>query len=248
MIIRTHVDLSLPAEGREPRGLAIDSSGLIWIATNDGILNFDPDAGPSFSVSKSAVCVGDSIEFTNLSPPADSFKWQIDGQFVFSDSNLNYAFIQPGSHEVSLIAFQDSIQSSFSQFIEVKPAPDISLPTDSMACSNGIFLNPGVRELSYTWYNSNGTILALGPNFIADSSGTYIVVGSDVCGLSDTDSIQITLTKDTTCNCDCVWPGDVNADGWVNIYDFLILGAFINDTGLVRPNANTLFYAQGAPD
>lgn len=48
----------------------------------------------------------------------------------------------------------------------------------------------------------------------------FTVGGSDICNFND-----------------CVFPGDANKDGTVNIFDVLNLGVAFNQTGLPRPNA-----------
>ncbi|MEL6853268.1 MAG: dockerin type I domain-containing protein, partial [Bacteroidota bacterium] len=246
-LITTHEDLKIPEEGIEPNGFAIDDEGLIWIGLNTGVINFDPKAGPSFSIKNFSLCVGDTGRFNNYSPPADSFHWQVDGGFVTSDSNLTYTFLDPGTHEVSLIAFNDSLAESFSQFIFVKPSPVVEFPKDdTVACSERVYMNIGRNDLSYAWFDLQENLLASSPGFIIDSSGIYILEGTDGCGQFDRDTISVTLT--TIPDSSCVWPGDVDANGWVNIYDFLILGTLIGDTGLSRPNAINDFISQPSPD
>ncbi len=43
---------------------------------------------------------------------------------------------------------------------------------------------------------------------------------------------------------DCVWPGDGNNDGVVNMIDLLFVGANFGDVGYSRPNASVLWYGQ----
>jgi hypothetical protein len=46
----------------------------------------------------------------------------------------------------------------------------------------------------------------------------------------------------------CVWPGDVNQDGWVNILDFIVLASVHGLTGPLRPNASLNWQSQPTPD
>lgn len=52
----------------------------------------------------------------------------------------------------------------------------------------------------------------------------------------------------SACNSNNVWPGDINYDGVANAYDVLSLGLAYGDTGSVRPNASTQYFAQPATD
>ncbi len=47
---------------------------------------------------------------------------------------------------------------------------------------------------------------------------------------------------------DCVWPGDANTDGIVNVYDLLPMAVGFSTTGPVRTDANLNWYGQNAPD
>ncbi len=51
---------------------------------------------------------------------------------------------------------------------------------------------------------------------------------------------------DTLCVTDCVWPGDTNRDGVVNMSDVLPLGYCVGEVGPSRDNGSTEFYGQFA--
>jgi len=61
----------------------------------------------------------------------------------------------------------------------------------------------------------------------------------DIPAASDTDTLCIT---------DCVWPGDVNRDGAVNITDVLPIGYCAGVVGEQRPNASLGWHGQYSPD
>ncbi len=55
-------------------------------------------------------------------------------------------------------------------------------------------------------------------------------------------------TEDPYCVTDCVWPGDANHDGQVNVTDLLSMGYCIGETGPARENGSTEWYGQHATD
>lgn len=76
----------------------------------------------------------------------------------------------------------------------------------------------------------------------AKESGLYILEVEDGCGNIASDTLEITLTGE------CVWPGDINLDGKVNMMDFLCLGIANQETGPIRPNSTTNWVGQPSPD
>lgn len=60
--------------------------------------------------------------------------------------------------------------------------------------------------------------------------------------------VVVGITSAQDCTDDCVWPGDLNANGVANYLDFLALGFSYEATGPVRPNATTDWTPQEAED
>jgi len=79
----------------------------------------------------------------------------------------------------------------------------------------------------------------------------YVVTGwlKNVRNVSESD-IYIMKTDDSglqpECVFDCVWPGDANNDGLVNMEDLMILGLTNGLTGPERENPTTIWYGQNA--
>lgn len=55
-------------------------------------------------------------------------------------------------------------------------------------------------------------------------------------------------TDDPYCVTDCIWPGDANHDGQVNVADLLSMGYCIGETGPARNNGSTSWYGQHGAD
>ena len=90
------------------------------------------------------------------------------------------------------------------------------------------------------------TLSLTNKELIIDSTGTYIVEAFDACGLSDRDTIQVSLTS--LPGGSCVRPGDVNGNGWVNMIDLLALGTAHGEKGPSRPDATEDWKDQSAPN
>ncbi len=60
--------------------------------------------------------------------------------------------------------------------------------------------------------------------------------------------IEVVNEKVEDCSNDCVFPGDLNADGIVNSADLLPLGLYVGTKGPARDGASTRFDAQAAAD
>jgi Secretion system C-terminal sorting domain/Bacterial Ig domain len=76
----------------------------------------------------------------------------------------------------------------------------------------------------------------------------YCITGTSSC---HTVKIEINVTEVISsagpyCLANCVWSGDVNADGIVNNKDILPLGYFMGEAGEDRPNASLEWYGQYA--
>lgn len=76
------------------------------------------------------------------------------------------------------------------------------------------------------------------PFLSVKESGIYILDVQDVCGNLVSDTLLLQLSGD------CVWPGDVNADGKVSMADFLCLGIANQKSGPARPQIGTDWAAQ----
>lgn len=88
-------------------------------------------------------------------------------------------------------------------------------------------------------------------------SNAVIVDGFDVHFATDAGTqlvkIEVAVNEalggdDPYCVTECVWPGDINRDGVVDITDLLPLGYCIGETGPARSNGSDVWYGQHADD
>lgn len=107
---------------------------------------------------------------------------------------------------------------------------DIDLGIDNCSGIQGPF-DIGVHE-----------VLGTEPWYSARESGTYVLLVSDACGNIRSDTISVSLTPG------CVWPGDVNADGFVSLVDFLSLGIANTQSGPSRSPAESDWSSQSSAD
>lgn len=79
----------------------------------------------------------------------------------------------------------------------------------------------------------------------------YCVDGQPLCQVVKIEVDIIDITLDSTCLCvnDCVWPGDVNYDGKVDMRDLLAIGWYMGSVGLERDDVDlSNWYGQTAED
>lgn len=231
------------SEGFPINHLAIDAKGRKWISSL-GLIVFEDELKASFSAERLITCQGDSIKFFLTSTAGDSLHWLYNDSLIYrNDSSFSFLFPEVGSHKITLVVFQDGVDS-FSQYIQVLGPIEVNLPPDSTACAQAVFFNPDLYGETFLWTNHLNDTLGTRKAFIADSSGTFILKATDACGASSQDTITVTLTG----NGSCVWPGDTQTDGIVNMEDFLFLAGSNLDTGSVRQNASIQFQSQPAAD
>lgn len=228
-------------------GISYEQNGLLYINVGGELAIFDPAQSLSFSASTLISCLGDSVIFRNASSQADEYRWEIDGISIANSVNLTYSWQQAGIHEVKLIA-NDSLfgQREFIQYIQVRTPIDLDLGADTTLCGEAIFLEANVDADSYLWTTIEGDTLSTLDILTPIESGSYILEVIDACGFVDLDTVEVVLTKSETGA--CVWPGDVNANGLVNIEDFLLMAIAHDTLGIARPDTNTQWQAQESMD
>jgi len=124
-------------------------------------------------------------------------------------------------------------------------AYNIAYMGDTTLCKGtcAIFTAP-VSGSSYLWSTGETTkSIKYCPTFFG-SAGVWLRVkyGS---ALSDTIHFQFFVT---VTNATCVWPGDANYDGKVDMNDLLSVGVAYGDTGARRQNASDNWFGQSCDD
>ena len=194
-----------------------------------------------FETDTSVVCEDGILTFTNLSQQATSFEWRIDGTLFSTAVDTAYEFDDDGLVEVRLTAIDGGCTDTYRRWIEVDPGITLLLG-DTVHCGPALTLDAGISGYQYAWKDPQGNLIGEGQRQRVDSSGLYELIVTDACGEETSVEIEVTLQGD------CVWPGDVNTDGFVDMVDFLLLGQLHGTTGPVRPGASPAFTGQLGPD
>ncbi|GEM_PF-758070 len=186
-------------------------------------------------------CRGGSLQFRSLSQGAISLEWQVDGISIGSTTEISHIFENDGIFEVMLIAREEACADQSTVSITVDRKPRLNLQ-DSSLCATVMLVDAGIPNLRYEWRDRNtGELLGNEQELRVSQSREIELSVIDACGNDDSDKMLVSLTGD------CVWPGDVTADGTVDMVDFLMLGTVHGSTGPLRPNASSEFIPQEGP-
>ncbi len=173
---------------------------------NNLVFKFDFQLTPeaNFSLSDTAICVGEQISLTNNSPASDEYFWILpngDTSFVFEPV---LSFPNPGTYTVKLIITDSICNLADTSQIDVVVEPQINLTTsnDTALCSIqsfDIWANSFGTATYFVWssdINFGDTL----NNFPMDSiitvssaglSTYYVQAGNDNC--SNLDSVQVAI-------------------------------------------------------
>jgi len=187
--------------------------GFRWV-NNDDNVGTDPSfavdditlstpfiAGPTaiFGSSDTTLCVGDCINFNDLSTGSPiAWGWQFTGAATLNSTvqnPTNICYNTPGTFDVALVVFDGLILDTLimPNFITVNPLPNVvanAAPTTTV-CNGDMVTLTGGGASSYTW--DNGAVN--GVPFPAAATLTYTVTGTDVNGCENTDQITITVNN-----------------------------------------------------
>jgi len=138
---------------------------------------------PSFTVSRSNVCVGDSVKITNTTPANDPcLEWFINGSPINPQKNdTTITYNTPGTYTISLQTTCGTTVLVTSQTIHVWPQFSITASTNSVSCYGGtngsatVNISGGMPPYSYLWKPSaqTGSVLTGVP------MGPYTVTVND---------------------------------------------------------------------
>jgi hypothetical protein len=160
-------------------------SNALWMYTIDPCCTACNIGFPvqDFSASDTTICPGTCLNLINNSQYYSGYHWQFPGANPTS-SNLpnpqNICYTNPGMYDVTLIANGcNAIDTlTFTNYITVYPSPS---PQGITQNSDTLFAIAGAA--SYQWY-FNGNIIngATDYNYVAQSSGDYNVIATDING------------------------------------------------------------------
>ncbi|MBP6696618.1 MAG: HYR domain-containing protein [Flavobacteriales bacterium] len=154
----------------------------------------------------SPVPVGSTVDFVNLSPPATSYLWELDGSFLASTVNASATFPGEGFHAVHLVV-EDSINNCIDDTtatFEVDCPGEASFTVSALAVLPGdtvVVTNTSSGGGNYQWYfdgapYSTATDLLLpipGP-------GAFTLYLTSTTALCTNTSTTVTITTGTCAN------------------------------------------------
>lgn len=222
-------------------GVTFIPDGTVYLNTNNGIGIYTPSEdsiSPSFFVPQ--ICQFRPTTFSNTTLGATTFEWRLDDQPIATTKNLTYTFIKAGKYILTLIARNaQGCETATSRVIEVHPAADLS-PTPAIwaHCDNSTQLEAPAGMAAYEWREASGKVVGTAAKLPVTQSGLYTLKVTDHCGSAAIKQITVLLA-------DCVWPGDVNADGIVDYRDWVAMTLVFGYTGPARDEQGTSF--QGYP-
>lgn len=168
--------------------LGCQSSQMFTVNIGAGIT-----AGFTYSDS-TAICVGESIDFTNTSSSANLIAWSNNGQAFSSMANPTQLFDSAGTYIVQLMIDDGVCTDSTEVSFTVTAAPNVGNLLSDPVCPgdmNGmidITLTDGVMPFSYTWSNGETT-----EDISGLDSGQYSVQITDGVGCVVEDTFNLNL-------------------------------------------------------
>jgi gliding motility-associated-like protein len=154
-------------------------------------------------------CASDSVQFSNLSAPADEFVWKFGDGDTSQLKNPKHKFLSSGNVPVQLVAFNNGCPDSISKsIINIKPPVANFDYVVSCAPSGGIkvdFTNNSQLDANPTTYRwemgdpGNTFFTSAGPiSFVYPGPGIYnarLIVSNSICTDTITKKINLVIEK-----------------------------------------------------
>lgn len=159
---------------------------------------------PATSFITQAVCVGDSVVFSNTTTGSGTINstWNFgDGNTLTSNnSTVRNLYINSGSYTVTLNAANGNCQKSVTQMVNVHPSPEADFTTNGNACfgtQTQFNNNSSGANLINAWDFgvANGTSSDANPSYTFQSAGSFnvklLVVNDKGCADSITQQVIV---------------------------------------------------------
>tara|TARA_R110002072_G_scaffold282761_1_gene445813 strand:+ start:38576 stop:42319 length:3744 start_codon:yes stop_codon:yes gene_type:complete len=164
----------------------------------------------NFTANQLSICLGDGIQFTDLSTvggsPITDWNWDFGDGNASTLQNPVYVYSTPGNYNITLTVQAQDGTSDFevkALYITVSPLPTVGLGLIGAACNvpfNATFSNSSSsgNDFIYAWDFGNGqTSTDFNPSGITyNSGGTFtvsLVVTNTVTGCTDSNAISIDI-------------------------------------------------------
>lgn len=141
------------------------------------------------NVSKSIICIADSVEFIANSVNTTTNKWSIEGNEISLDQTW-HSFGLPGTKEIQLIANPYGCSDTTTITVDVLPRPDATIISNIQYCENDTIIDLEAIDNSGIW-SGNGIVNAsLGlfdPSIVFTGSvSVSYLVSNTACSSTDT--------------------------------------------------------------
>lgn len=158
--------------------------------------------------AKDTICQHDVLYVTNsfgLNPPTTSYTWTTDsGTIVSSTKNaINVKWAKPGLKKIKLIVADGSCLVADSQYVYVKPSPDLTLSDDTTICwgASGLLVaSCPDTPVVYGWLPATSLSCSTCTQAYTSTLNdiTYKVYVTNKYKCADTESVNIHVDKSVT--------------------------------------------------
>jgi gliding motility-associated-like protein len=195
----------------------------LFITTNDGCTDSSifvnaVRAGnkslANFSASPLAQCVGQAVQFTDLTLPSDRWNWDFgDGIGTSTIQNPSYIYTDTGVFSIRLIAWNNGCADTLTRVRYITALPPVARFTSTFNCNNKLqvaFTDQSVLPQTWAWDFGDGFTSTLqNPVHTYSTFGTYnvsLTVTNGGCSNTRINSIVLfselanfTVGDDTIC-------------------------------------------------
>lgn len=213
--------------------------------TTNCISSVDCNLTVTFPPPDPSICLGETVTFASQSSGADTLYWYINDTLRSQADTFSYTFNHIGEFEIRLKGVSDTCSLSSTQHLLVRTPVRLNLGADTTTIAPSYFLNAATPNgRTYLWTNSNSDTVANTSYIGITRSGTYTLQVQDACGDTAIDSIHVNLIGNGL----FMVPGDVNADGLINMVDWFLLTTQHGNLGIPRINPSSLPIPQRSQD
>ena len=146
-----------------------------------------------------ALCLGDSITFQNLTPQAGTFHWYDDGVLFSTDSNATWTPTTAGTHTVMLVAnngFCNDTATLAADVFNAPPVPQFAFAQNNI---NLDFFDLSTNATSWYWdFGDGNTDSVQNPSHSYAGSGSYqicLTAGNQCATAMICDSFHCTVVE-----------------------------------------------------